>query len=101
MSSTSIDEIVKSRKQLGKKTKGKSMEEMERMFYNLFERFKAFFDCQGNLDRAIFYEQPNFGQLETNFFELVQQVVNHGKYHRRNITYNSYVATVRASRCYD
>jgi len=86
MSGDSFDEITKLRKQLGQKTKGRSIEEMETMFFNLSERFKAFFDRQGNLDQAVFPEHPNFGRLESNLFELVQHVVNHGTYHRGNIT---------------
>jgi uncharacterized damage-inducible protein DinB len=86
MSGDSFDEIVKTREKLRENTKGKSIEEMEIMFFNLSERFKSFFDRQGNLDQAIFPEHPNFGRLETNFFELVQHVVNHGTYHRGNIT---------------
>lgn len=86
MSRESFDEIVKSRKQLREKTKGKSVEEMEMMLFKLSERFKAFFNRQVNLDQAIFLDHPNFGRMETNFFELVQHVVNHGTYHRGNIT---------------
>ncbi|MDR7246754.1 MULTISPECIES: DinB family protein [Priestia] len=86
MSGDSFDEIIKLGKQLREKTKGKSIKEMETMFFNLSERFKAFFDRQGNLDQAIFPEHPNFGRLESNLFELVQHVVNHGTYHRGNIT---------------
>ncbi|MFS0907529.1 DinB family protein [Priestia aryabhattai] len=86
MSGDGFDEITKLRNQLREKTKGKSIEEMETMFFNLSERFKAFFDRQGNLDQAVFPEHPNFGRLETNLFELVQHVVNHGTYHLGNIT---------------
>jgi uncharacterized damage-inducible protein DinB len=86
MSGYKFDEIVKSGKQLRENTKDKSIEEMEVMFLNLSERFKAFFDHQDNLDQVVFCEHPNFGQLETTLFELIQNVVNHGTYHRGNIT---------------
>ncbi|MGP7818722.1 DinB family protein [Niallia sp. 01092] len=86
MSGDSYDEIVKSRKQLQEKTKGKSIEELEKMYFDLSEQYIVFFDRQGNLDQTTFYEHPKFGRLETSFFELVQHVVNHGTYHRGNIT---------------
>lgn len=86
MSGDSFDQIVKTGNQLREKSKGKSIEEMEMMFVNLSEQFKEFFDQQGNLDQAVFPEHPNFGRLETNLFELIQHVVNHGTYHRGNVT---------------
>ncbi|MFP7732343.1 DinB family protein [Priestia aryabhattai] len=86
MSGYKFDEIVKSGKQLRENTKDKSIEEMEVMFLKLSERFKAFFEHQDNLDQVVFCEHPNFGQLETTLFELIQHVVNHGTYHRGNIT---------------
>lgn len=86
MSGDSFDEIAKLRTQLKESTKGKGIDEMQRMFFNLSERYKAFFDRQENLDQSISPEHPAFGRLETNFFELVQHVVNHGTYHRGNIT---------------
>jgi uncharacterized damage-inducible protein DinB len=85
MSVNSFDK-AEMRAQLREKTKGKSVEEMETMFFNLSEQFEEFFDRQGNLNQAIFPEHPHFGRLETNLFELVQHVVNHGTYHRGNIT---------------
>jgi len=86
MSGYSFDEIIKSGKQLRENIKGKSIGEMEMMFLNLSEQFKTFFDHQDNLNQLVFCAHPNFGQLETNLFELIQHVVNHGTYHRGNIT---------------
>ncbi len=86
MSGNSFDKVAELRSQLREKTKGKSIEEMEMIFFTLSEKFKVFFDSQRDLDQAVFMEHPNLGQLETNLFELVQHVVNHGTYHRGNIT---------------
>jgi uncharacterized damage-inducible protein DinB len=86
MAGDSFDEIVRVGNQLRDKTKGNSIEEMETMFVNLSGQYKEFFDRQENLDQAVFPEHPKFGRLETNLFELVQHVVNHGTYHRGNIT---------------
>lgn len=86
MSGDSYDDIIRGGNQLRESTKGKSLEEMEGMFVNLSRQYQAFFEAQGNLDQAIFPEHPKFGRLETNLFELVQHVVNHGTYHRGNVT---------------
>ncbi|GAA3314557.1 hypothetical protein GCM10020331_007380 [Ectobacillus funiculus] len=91
MSGGNYDEIKALAGRMREKIKSKkSIEEMESMFFfNLSEQYKAFFfDRQENLDQAIFYEPeyPGFGRLETNLLELVQHVVNHGTYHRGNIT---------------
>lgn len=86
MSGESFGKIVELRSQLQEKTKGKSIEEMETMFFDLSDQFKVFFDSQGDLDQTVFLEHPNLGPLETNLFELVQHVANHGTYHRGNIT---------------
>lgn len=67
-------------------TKGKSIEEMEVLFVELSKQYNAFFDCQEDLDRPVSGEHPRFGRLETRLSQLVQHVVNHGTYHRGNIT---------------
>ena len=88
MSGESFDKVTELKSQLQEKTKGKSIEEMETMFWDLSNQFKVFFDSQGDLDQTVLLEHPNpnLGRFETNLFELVQHVVNHGTYHRGNIT---------------
>ncbi|PEA55077.1 damage-inducible protein DinB [Bacillus pseudomycoides] len=81
-----FDEVKTSAIHLSEKVKGTNSEEMEQLFLNLSEDYQAFFARQENLDRVISPEHPHFGRLNTNVFELVQHVVNHGTYHRGNIT---------------
>ncbi|MGG0188463.1 DinB family protein [Bacillus rhizoplanae] len=86
LSDKTFDEVKASAIQLSEKIKGTSMEEMEQLFLNSSEDYQAFFAHQENLDKTVSPKHPQFGQLETNIFELIQHVVNHGTYHRGNIT---------------
>ncbi|NRD80036.1 DinB family protein [Bacillus sp. BRMEA1] len=86
LSGDSFAEIAETRKQHIENTKGKSLEQIELLFLDLSKKFKAFLESHENLEQAICPEHPHFGKLHTHFYELVQHVVNHGTYHRGNIT---------------
>lgn len=69
-----------------KETENRSMEELERMFAKLANEYELFLKDNRDAERAFTIEHPMYGKLETNVFELVQHVANHGTYHRGNIT---------------
>nr|WP_268808308.1 DinB family protein [Paenibacillus tyrfis] len=50
------------------------------------ERYRAFFRQQADLEKAIVLDNPYAGIRETRLSEIVMQVVNHGTYHRGNIS---------------
>ncbi|MBP1947528.1 DinB family protein [Virgibacillus litoralis] len=81
-----MDEIQASIKQAQEKTKNKGLEEMEVLYAELAEMYKVFFNSQEDMDKPITPEHPAFGLLETHLSELVQHIVNHGTYHRGNLT---------------
>lgn len=56
------------------------------MFHGLAERYKLFLDQEQNLNKSIVIENPTGGIMETNVRELLTHIVNHGTYHRGNIT---------------
>lgn len=86
MRENSMEEIQASITQAQEKTKNKSLEEMEKLFQHLSEEYQEFLNNESDLDKEISPEHPQFGRLDTHLSELVQHVVNHGTYHRGNLT---------------
>ena len=86
MKENSMDEIQASIIQTHENTKDKRLEEMEMLFYDLSKKYRDFFNNESDLDKEISPEHPKYGRLETYLSELVHHVVNHGTYHRGNLT---------------
>lgn len=86
MRENSMEEVQVSITQAQEKTKNKSLEEMEKLFQHLSEEYQEFLNNKSDLDKEISPEHPQFGRLDTHLSELVQHVVNHGTYHRGNLT---------------
>ena len=64
----------------------KELEEMEAMFFELSERYKSLLSQKENVDKPLIIENPACGLMKTSVAELIPHVVNHGTYHRGNIT---------------
>ncbi|MCK1999068.1 DinB family protein [Psychrobacillus psychrodurans] len=76
-------EIVKRRKS---KVAGASIDELEKFYAELSEEFYNFLANEQNLERIIITEHPKYGRCEFVLNDLLTHVVNHGTYHRGNIT---------------
>lgn len=85
MSGDSFEETMQVIKKLETQSKGKGLTNMQKLYEELAKQYSAFFEHQ-NLDEVISIEHPRYGSLETSVASLVQHVVNHGTYHRGNIT---------------
>ncbi|MFB0840822.1 DinB family protein [Paenibacillus oleatilyticus] len=72
--------------QVTKEAERQSIEGLQAMFAALSERYRAFFREQADLEKAIVLDNPYAGIRETRLSEIVMQVVNHGTYHRGNIS---------------
>ncbi|WP_079528003.1 DinB family protein [Halobacillus hunanensis] len=85
-SGKSMDYSLRLQEELKEETVSKGMEEMEAIFLKLSERYKLFLSKMENTDKPLVIENPNGDLMETSVFEQVLHVVNHGTYHRGNIT---------------
>lgn len=63
-----------------------SLDEMKQLYAELSKKYTHFLWQQEDLDRSIVPEHPEYGKLETKLSELIHHVVNHGTYHRGNLT---------------
>ncbi|MGZ7445434.1 DinB family protein [Paenibacillus sp. TH7-28] len=65
---------------------GKTVDEMRRLFAGAAEQFRDLLRRTPDPDKAMTIEHPKYGRLDTHFAEILQHVVNHGTYHRGNVT---------------
>ncbi|MBC6971354.1 damage-inducible protein DinB [Bacillus sp. Xin] len=85
-SGKSMNHALRLAEQLKEQTEAKGIKEMEAMFAELAERYKIFLNKQENITKTLIIEHPSGDLMKTSVSELVPHVVNHGTYHRGNIT---------------
>lgn len=86
MSGDSFSETMKTIKELQTKSTDKGLAEMQELYAELSGLYDAFLDELDDPDTIISIEHPEFGELEASIADLIKHVVNHGTYHRGNIT---------------
>lgn len=86
MSGASYEETKTLVKKRAAEVNSIGLAEMEKEYANLTKEFHQFFESQEDLDAATSCEHPFLGRLDTQISDLIQHVVNHGTYHRGNIT---------------
>ncbi|MDQ0218128.1 damage-inducible protein DinB [Peribacillus cavernae] len=82
----SFDKIAADVQHLKDKNQEKSIEVLEESFIQMGEKYNQFIQKLEDLHAKISIHHPSYGTLTTSYFELLQHVVNHGTYHRGNIT---------------
>lgn len=65
---------------------GKSVGQMRELFACVTEAFRELLRRTPDPDKAMTIEHPRYGRLDTQFSGILQHVVNHGTYHRGNVT---------------
>jgi uncharacterized damage-inducible protein DinB len=63
-----------------------SVDEYANVFAQLSEQYKEWLQNQSNLEQSILLDNPFAGIRQTRLSEIVLQVVNHGTYHRGNVS---------------
>jgi uncharacterized damage-inducible protein DinB len=86
MSGDPFEETMSVINQLKEKTANRSLGHMQKLYAKLAGEYKIFFDDFGDLSKVITIDHPQYGSLETPVSDMVSHVVNHGTYHRGNMT---------------
>lgn len=80
------DEIFPKMSMWREEAEVKTVAEMRRLFSGVTGQFRDLLRRTPDPDKAMTIEHPKYGQFDTHFFEILQHVVNHGTYHRGNVT---------------
>jgi uncharacterized damage-inducible protein DinB len=80
-----FDEITSTVERIHVEIKEINLEELESLFIQLYERYRTFFSTI-DMEAVSSYPHPHYGTLNARYGDIVQHVVNHGTYHRGNIT---------------
>lgn len=73
-------------KQLKNKSLEHNLEGLRKCYSEVAEGYDALLNEQNDPDREITIEHPKYGKMESPVSSLITHVVNHGTYHRGNIT---------------
>ncbi len=82
----SMNEAMEASYQIEADAEDSSLEELEAMYDDLAVRFKAYINEHADLEEEVVLDNPYAGILNTRYSEFIIQVVNHGTYHRGNLS---------------
>ncbi|WP_169090571.1 DinB family protein [Paenibacillus sp. PL91] len=82
----SMNEAMEASVQIQEDAEACSLEELEVMYNDLSVKFKAFINEHEDLEKEVVLDNPYAGILTTRYSEFIIQVVNHGTYHRGNLS---------------
>lgn len=86
MKGSTVHDTLKKVEQLRKEVDGISLNELESSYDELAKDYDNFLASQSDLERNIVTEHPKTGACEFVLADLIHHVVNHGTYHRGNVS---------------
>ncbi len=86
MSGDDFSNIMGVIKELKEKSNGRNLLEMHPLYTELNEQYFDFLNNHDDLDQKFTIKHPKFGDLDASVTDMINHVVNHGTYHRGNLT---------------
>lgn len=68
------------------KSAGTSLDQLRELYNEAEQSYRTHLSRTDDPDASITIHHPQYGSMETSISELIHHVVNHGTYHRGNIT---------------
>lgn len=85
MSGNSFEDTMKVIKKLKSKSADAGRERMRELYGEVAGQYESFLR-EEDVDRVITITHPTYGDLDVAVADMVDHVINHGTYHRGNIT---------------
>src|SRR5690606_22648082 len=86
ISGDTFDQTMEVIKELEQNANGKNLQQMIDLYGKISDRYLAFITALDDPDDPITINHPRYGEATLPIADLVEHVVNHGTYHRGNIT---------------
>ncbi|MEY9866854.1 putative damage-inducible protein DinB [Peribacillus sp. B2I2] len=86
MKGSTIQDTFKKVERVREEVDGVSINELESYYDELAKDYDVFLATQPDLERTIVTEHPKMGACEFVLADLIHHVVNHGTYHRGNVS---------------
>ena len=86
MSGDDFSQTMEKIRHLKEKSENKTLSEIENVYDDLNQQFRKFLTTHPDPDQNMTIHHPKYGELDTTVSKLTSHVVNHGTYHRGNIT---------------
>ncbi|WP_188455357.1 DinB family protein [Virgibacillus oceani] len=86
MNESSFDDTVREVERGKSEAAGASIDQLESLYGALSKEFYSFLDEKQDLESVFITEHPKYGSCEFIIADLIHHVVNHGTYHRGNVT---------------